>query len=132
MRSGNWVFASLVKSMHGAVNGGWESFEGLALGNESLSVLERVVVKLLAFLLELVHQVSVALEVGWENLSTILDGLHVCWESLLEDLVNLHSVGDLVSKSLVVFGCWISHYIVVSIMELNISGINSKLILSDG
>jgi len=118
--------------VHGAVNGGWESLECLAFGNESLCVLERVVVKLLAFLLELVHQVSVALEVGWENLSTILNGLHMSWESLLEDLVDLHSVGDLVSKSLMVLGCWISHYVVVSVMELNVSGINSKLILSDG
>jgi hypothetical protein len=100
--SSNWGLASLVDSVHGSINGRWEGFESLALGNEGLGVLERVVIKLLALLLEDIHEVSVALEVGWEILGSVLDALHMGWESLLEDLVHLHSMGNLVSESLMV------------------------------
>lgn len=108
----------------------WEDFDGFALCNECLEVLEGVIRDWLAFVLVLSDHLSVALEVSWEDLSTVLDGFHMGWESGLEDLVNLHSVSDLVVESLVVLLSWLGEDHVVPEVEVVVSRVNSELVLS--
>jgi hypothetical protein len=110
----------------------WVSLDGFALSNESLKVLETVIRDLLAFFLIGSDHLSVALEVSWEVLGTLLDSFDMGWESSLEDLVDLHSVGDLSVKTLVVLGSWLSKDHVVPEMEVVISGVDSELVLSGG
>ena len=108
----------------------WERLKSLTLGNERLQVLESVVRDWFTLLLISSDHLSVALEVGWEELGTILDSFHVLWESLLEDLVDLHSVGNLLVEFIIVLQSWLRENHIVPEVEVVVSGVNSKLVLS--
>lgn len=121
--------ADTLESGDGLLNGGWEGFHALALSNECLHVLEGVVVHSLALLLVSGDELSVAVELGWEWGGVVLDGFHVDWEGLSEDGINLHSVVELLLEGLVVLSGGIRHDLVVEVVELDVSGVDSELVL---
>jgi len=111
--------------VHGGVEGSWVGLDGFALSGESLQVLERVVVELLALLLILVDELSVAIEVGWVWSGTGLHGFEMVSEECQHGGVDLHSVVNLVLESLVVLGRSLLHDLVVEVVHLDVSGVDS-------
>jgi hypothetical protein len=72
--------------------------------NQSGSVLQGVVIKLLALALELIDQSSVAVEVLNTGVLSSSNGVHMfLTESSLKDAVNLNSVSDFSLEGSVVF-----------------------------
>jgi hypothetical protein len=99
--------------------------------NQSSGVLQRVVVKLLALALKLVNQSSVAIEVLNASVFSSSDDFHMfLTEGSFKDAVNLNSMSDFSLEGSVVFWSGILHNFVVKIVKLDISGINSKCVLS--
>eukprot|EP00352_Strombidinopsis_acuminata_P004932 CAMPEP_0176375128 /NCGR_PEP_ID=MMETSP0126-20121128/27288_1 /TAXON_ID=141414 ORGANISM="Strombidinopsis acuminatum, Strain SPMC142" /NCGR_SAMPLE_ID=MMETSP0126 /ASSEMBLY_ACC=CAM_ASM_000229 /LENGTH=197 /DNA_ID=CAMNT_0017736075 /DNA_START=91 /DNA_END=684 /DNA_ORIENTATION=- len=100
-----------------------ECLGGLAVVGEVADVLERVVLPFTAVFLVGAHQETKTVEVGnLESLSGVLT-----LEQLIEDVVNLHSVGDffLEFKSSLV-GLVIDE-LVVKVIELDITRVNNVL-----
>ena len=108
----------------------WDGFHTFTLGNEVFHVLKRVIIDLFAGGFISINKFSVALEVSWEWSLVVLDGFNMSWEESLESVIDKHSVFDLLLESFTVFFGWISHDQVVEVVELDVSGVNGKLVSS--
>lgn len=132
---GWWNHASLLAgSGHlslEALSGWWVVLDGVALRGEHLEVLQGVGIGLAARLLEVVDQVSVAIEIFWKSVKLlILDVFQDDTGSILEEIIDLDSVRNLVLKSFLILLGWLIHHLLVKVVEVDVSHIDGKVILS--
>lgn len=129
-----FLYSKLWASIVDLGKGGLESLfvgVGLAFLNESLGVLERVVIELLALVLEGIDHGSEAVEVLDLGGLSSSDEFHMLGiENLVKDSVNFNSVGNFGLESGMVLLSWVGHNLVIVVVELDISGVNSEGVLS--
>jgi len=99
-----------------------------ALVGECLEVFHGVSIWLSAGLGVLVDDHSVAVEIFNVGVGTVfLDFLHGKREDLLEDAIDVKSVGELVHECLLVLFGWVVENINVKVVELDVSGVDGEV-----